>query len=130
MRALKRRVCCAPVGGRAERRGEHWHARVEEAGLLRTAHVCVPEPAHLGEGELDHAGVVPACMQAVAISRNQGCSSDREVLSHGRVQGALRRSELPRGASWVIKGDRTWEVAPSRVQGALRRSELPRGALR
>ena len=131
------------------------HARVEEAGLLRTCgeagrgavvstrmralkrRVCCAPPTSVYRSRRISGSVSSTTRASYlhAISRNQSQSvairdASRGGRSHPREWGVLRRSELPRGASWAIKGDRTWEIAPSRVQGVLRRSELPRGALR
>ena len=123
------------------------HARVEEAGLLRTAHVCVPEPTHLGERELDHAGVVPACMQVVAISRNQsqsvairdaargGRSHPRECRAYceigapaGSIMGNQGRSHL--GDRTLASAGRTAEIgAPAGSTAVTRASAEPAAAL-
>ena len=124
------------------------HACIEEAGLLRTCgeagrgavvstrmralkrRVCCAPPTSVYRSRRISGSVSSTTRASYlhAISRNQRRISGREITP--REWGVLRRSELPRGASWAIKGDRTWEIAPSRVQGVLRRSELPRGALR
>jgi len=111
------------------------HARVEEAGLLRTTHVCVPEPTHLGERELDHAGVVPACNQSQSETHlGEGDHTSRvgrtaEVgAPAGSIMGNQGRSHL--GDRTLASAGRTAEIgAPAGSTALTRASAEPAAAL-